>query len=152
MQEQAWCQCKAAAWVPSPWALPVPSLLAQPLHMGCFLDLSEDYLLSASPPASAEPTQSKAATPVIIINGNLGCGWLSYLYSEFVTLKTSFSSPIKVSLDEHQYHCDSGPSQPVSPKLLGYLVRKKGDCSWVFPSLWFYSVNHWRQNYSWFQY
>lgn len=46
--------------------LAVPSLLAQPLHTCCCLDLS-DYLLSASPPASAEPTQSKAATPVIII-------------------------------------------------------------------------------------
>lgn len=64
MQEKAWFQCKVAAWVPSPWALPAPSLLAQPLQLCFFLDLS-GCLLSASPPALAEPTQRKAATPVI---------------------------------------------------------------------------------------
>lgn len=124
--EKTWLQCKVAAWEPSPWALPAPSLLAQPLHT--FLDLSKGYLLSASPPASGDPTQSKAATPVIIIITHWKQElWVTfYLYPEFITLKTSFSPLIKVSLDEHQYCCDTGPSQPVSPKLLGYLGERKG--------------------------
>lgn len=63
---------------------------------------------------------------LLSLTGNKGCGWLSYLYSEFVTLKTSFSPLISVSLDEHQYHYDTGPSQPVTPKLLGYPGEKKG--------------------------
>lgn len=59
---------------------PAPSLLAQPLHTCCFLDLSEDYLLSACPPAPAEPTQSKAATPVIIIAHWKQGVWATFLF------------------------------------------------------------------------
>lgn len=80
MHEKAWFPCKVAAWLPSPWALPASSLLAQPLHTCCFLDLSEDYLLSACPPAPAEPTQSKAATPVIIIAHWKQGVWVTFLF------------------------------------------------------------------------
>lgn len=79
MQEKAWFQCKVAAGVPSPWAFPVPSLLAQPLHTCFFLSLS-DCLLSASPPAFAEPTQGKAATQATIITPWKQGVWVTFLF------------------------------------------------------------------------
>lgn len=51
--------------------------------------------------------------------GSKGRGGLCYLYAEFLALQTAFSPLIKVSFDEHQYHRDTGPSQFVSPNLLG---------------------------------
>lgn len=101
--------------------MPFPSLLTQP-H--CSLVLSEDYLLSAAPPASAEPTQSKADVSVTTIahwkQGDFA------IYSQFLALQTAFSPLIKVSLDEHQCHYDTRPPQHVSPKLLGHPDEKKG--------------------------
>lgn len=85
------------------------------------------------------PPRARLTCQLLSPSGRKGCRGLCYLYPEFLTLQTAISPPMKVSVDEHQYHCDTGPSQRVISKFFGHLGERKGwfqlSCTW-FVALW----------------
>lgn len=70
------------------------------------------------------PLRARLTCQLLLLpTGSKGSGGLCYLYPEFLILQTAFSSLINVSLDEHQYCCDTGLSFP--SKVLGCPGEKK---------------------------